>query len=110
MVRADTAAWKRLIADTFVFTGAKGEYSEATKSKVLGWFKSGTVKFSRYQTEDVKIRILTNTAIVTSIETLEGTVSGEKFTAHVRTTMVWETVNRRWQLVAQQRTTVPPEG
>jgi hypothetical protein len=107
MLQADSTEWKNLVADNFIFTGAKGEFSETSKNKVLDWFKSGTVKFTLYKTDDVKVKIFNNTAIVTSVESLEGIASGESFNAHVRSTMIWVKQKKLLQLVAQQRTTTP---
>lgn len=102
IVKRDTAALNRILADDFIATSQDG--STATKQDVLDSFKVTVPGIDSIGSEDFRARVYGNTAVVTGQSAY---LRGGQVKARFRHTEVW--VRRapgRWQAVSWQATSV----
>ena len=75
------------------------------KAQSLGILRSGRVKFQRYETSDLRIRVYDNAAVVTGrLERTRLTSAGEA-TDGWRFTKVYVRHDKQWQVVAWHAST-----
>ena len=94
----DTAAIERLYTNDYVSTSATGLVR--TKAEVLDDLKSGALKVTSLSSDDVKVRVHGDSAIVTGTSTISGTDKGREMKGASRFTQVWVKRDGRWQLAA----------
>ena len=107
IVRGDVAALERIFADEFVYTNPDGEVRD--KRQQLAFFRSGDLKFDRGQSDDLKIRVYGNTAVLIGRFTAKGAFKGEPLEVNERYTAVWVKQNGRWRLVGEQGNFIKPK-
>jgi ketosteroid isomerase-like protein len=100
-IKKDHAALEQILADDFSYTHSKGDM--ANKSQEIA--DTLASQWTSSKTDDMKVRVFGDVAIVTGRQTLEGTskgyVSGPR-----RFTDVFVKRNGKWQAVAGQTTLV----
>jgi hypothetical protein len=97
--KPDRAQLERLMTDDYVSNNADGSVTDKAQSiaaSEAGFF-SGTSSTS----EDVKIRIYGDVAVITSLDTVKG-----KFNGQFRHTSIWVKRKGRWQVLGWQGTAV----
>ncbi|HKP87786.1 MAG TPA: nuclear transport factor 2 family protein [Blastocatellia bacterium] len=99
LVKNDLAALDRIIADDYVITTSDG--SVLNKAQDLAPLKAG-LKFESATTEDLKVRIYADAAIVTGVGVFKGSFNGRAFSVRERFTDTWLKRGGRWQAVASQ--------
>jgi ketosteroid isomerase-like protein len=109
-MKRDIAALERIEADDFNITYSNGE--SRTKAEELAHLKSnsdgaGTFKLN---TEDTKVRLFGDTAVLTGILIQQLTNNGKEMNVRARYTDVWVKRNGRWQVVAVQLTKMPDQA
>ena len=105
-MKADTDTLDKLLADDCTIIRGDGSFS--TKAQEIGNVKSGTLKTTRSDIQDWKIRIYGNTAVVTTLSAFKGTTpSGTPYSGTNRSTRVWVKQKGNWKLVSFQATRVP---
>lgn len=97
-MRGDAAALDRLWADDFVV--AVPGMKIMTKSNSLAFFRSGQMKFQRYQTSDIRIKVYGDAAVVTGRLQRNREINGRNVDDDWRFTKVYIRQNERWQVVA----------
>ena len=97
VVSNDAAAVGRLLADDWIIVGPDGSIID--KSRFLEVIRSGSLSHDKMESEDIKVRICNNSAIVTALTTSKGTFMGQEFTSLERATDVFVKQNGRWQCV-----------
>jgi uncharacterized protein (TIGR02246 family) len=102
----DAAAFDRLFADDFTITQVGGRVN--TKAEVVAMAKAGDTKMELGRSEDVKVRLYGNTAIVTCRWIEKSTTKGKPFEGTQIFTTVWVKNNGVWQIVSDQGTLVTP--
>jgi ketosteroid isomerase-like protein len=105
--KGDAAALARIEADDFLVTYADGKV--LTKAQEIELVKKGmpsgtTLKLS---SEEPKVRVYGDTAIVTGIFVQRSTQNGQESITRERFTDVWAKRNGRWQAVATALTSIP---
>lgn len=100
LVRGDAAALDQIYADEFAYTTFDGKVRD--KAQQLNFTKSGDLRFESGQSDDVKIRVYKNTAVMTGRFTAKGQFRGKNIDVHERYTAVWVKKDGRWRLVAEQ--------
>jgi ketosteroid isomerase-like protein len=100
LVRGDAAALDRLYSDDFVYTTFDGDVRD--KAQQLAFTRSGDLKLESGQSDDVRIRIYGNTAVMTGRFTAKGKFKDRVIDIRERYTAVWLKKGGRWQLVAEQ--------
>ena len=105
MINADVDALKPILADdmTYVHTTTALD----TKQSLLDALGSGTLNYQSMVTDDVKVRVYGDTAIVTGAAKIQVISRGQPNTFGVRFTDVYTNRDGRWQMVAWQATRVP---
>ncbi len=97
-LNADVAALDHLISDDLLFTGPTGDL--ATKDDDLSAYRSGAIRFSAHDAEELRVRRVTDdVAIVALRARLAGTAGGVPFAGTFRYTRVWSRVRGTWQIV-----------
>ncbi|MDQ4121354.1 MAG: Rid family detoxifying hydrolase [Acidobacteriota bacterium] len=100
IVANDANALDKILADDFVYTNPDGEVRD--KARQLAFARSGELKFETGTSDDVKIRIYGNTAVMTGRFTAKGQFKDKSMEINERYTAVWIKQNGRWRLVAEQ--------
>jgi hypothetical protein len=100
----DTSAFRRLLAPDFTFIGTSGSIRDRAgyaASRSGSWIPQGTT----FTVTELQVRIYGATAVVTGRED----TAGPRFTGSTRFTHVWLLRQGKWQMVAAQRTAIPPD-
>jgi FKBP-type peptidyl-prolyl cis-trans isomerase/ketosteroid isomerase-like protein len=99
--RGDSKALDRLLADDYITTSHDGTVGD--KAMSIEHVKSGQMKIDSVTTEDVKVRVYGNTAVVTGLATWNGRHK-------TRYTQVWVRRPAGWQAVSWQGTQVAEQA
>ena len=102
--KADTAALDRILAADWVVTNPEGQIE--TKAQRLAALKSGERKLESVTTNEVKVRLLGDVAIVHGLSTVKSSLKGKDISGRYRWTDVFAKRGGRWQAVATQSTKV----
>jgi ketosteroid isomerase-like protein len=95
---SDVAELDRLIDDRLIFTGPGGKlYSKADDLRMHG---TGEQKITRVDEDELSVLVVGDTGVTCFLGTLEGTLSGTRFTARIRYTRTWIHDGRGWRLLA----------
>ena len=100
LVRGDAAALDRLYSDEFVYTTPDGEVRD--KSQQLAFTRSGDLRLESGRSDDVKVRVYGNTAVMTGRFTAAGKFKDRVINIRERYTAVWVKRRGAWRLVAEQ--------
>jgi uncharacterized protein (TIGR02246 family) len=105
-LQQDAAAYERLFADDFTLTQMGGKVS--TKPELIAMAKAEDTKMEIGRSEDVKVRLYGDTAIVTCRWIEKSTTKGKPFEGTQIFTTVWVKNNGTWRIVSDQGTLVTP--
>ena len=97
-LKGDWATMDRILADDYVLTDRDGEVS--TKAQCEAFMRSGEDKILTLMTDDVKVRVYGDAAVVTLRATIKETYKGEEISDVVRITNTWIKKASCWQCVA----------
>ena len=95
---SDVVALEDLLDDRLIFTGPDGNHYG--KADDLDAHRSGNQTMTRLHEEDLTVLADGRTGVTWFLGTLEGTLAGAPFTAHVRYTRTWIHDDRAWRVVA----------
>lgn len=98
----DMEVLDRLIAEDYVGVDATGR--KRNKSELFAGFASPGFILTRLETNDVRVRCLGGSAIVTGRSIMEGLNEGSSFGGSYRYIDVWADQGRGWEVVASQMT------
>ena len=104
LLKGDTSAGERHMADAFVFTAPDGTVQD--KARFIADVKSGDLKIESSTNEDMKVHVHGDAAVVTYRSTDKGSYKGNDLSGQYRWTDVFVKRNGRWQLVAGQGTRI----
>lgn len=96
----DATALDKLWADDLEVTVPK--MPVMSKADVLGFARSGRMKFERYQTSEVKVRVYGDAAVVSGRLQRTRTLNGKTLDDNWNFLKVYVRHNSRWQVVAFQ--------
>jgi ketosteroid isomerase-like protein len=99
IARKDLAAIDRLVADDFVGTMANG--ARLTKAVHLAQIRTGIYDVESVKLDDVTVRVLGNTAIVTYAQVEKSQYFGRDNSGRYLYTDVFAKRRKGWQLVAE---------
>jgi ketosteroid isomerase-like protein len=102
IVKNDAEAVARFLADDWIIVDPDGGIMDT--ARFLGVIKSGALTHEMMESDDTRVRIYGNTAIVTALTTTKGKFSGQVFTTQERATDVFVNQNGRWQCVLSHLT------
>lgn len=103
-VSQDAATFDRLASDDYTLTQPDGKV--VTKAEMIAMAKSGDVKVEKGQSDNVKIRLYGNTALVTGRWTEKSTNKGKPFAGTMQYTTVYVKKNGKWQIVSDHGTMI----
>ena len=106
MERVDVAALNRILSDDLIYTHANG--LQQTKAELIGVLGSGDMKYESITTDDVRVRIFTETAVVTGRALIKIKAHGEEQSFKLCYLDVYVKQDGRWQMVAWQSSRVAP--
>ncbi len=106
-LQQDAAAFERLLADDVTQIDHEGKVF--SKAEIVANAKSGAVKFETGQSDDVKVRVYGNTAVVTGRWTEKSTNKGKPVDGTMLNTVVFVKKNGNWQVVSDQVTPIAPQ-
>ncbi len=98
MVKADVAFLDRILADDYTFTDEEGTVS--TKVQNIADQKSGDFKCTSATSDEYKVRIYGNAAVVTGRLTMKSLYKGKDSSGQFRWTDTWVKGTGGWQCVA----------
>ena len=102
-LQSDGAALDRIRSDDFVITTADGRLMNKAQARVaLDDFAR-----SRYEHDDVRVRVYGETAVATGRISMQGSFRGHARNDQSRFTRIFVKREGRWQLVANQLTRIP---
>ena len=102
--QADVDALKDLCADDLVVT--MSDMQVLNKDQSLAILRSGRVKFQRYESSDLHIRVYDTAAVVTGLLHRTRLVQGKETKDEWRFTKVYISTAGKWQVVAWHASTV----
>ena len=103
-VRADADALDRLCADDLVVT--MSDMQVLNKPQSIGILRSGKVRFERYETSDIRIRVYDDAAVVTGRLQRTRNAHGQEANDNWRFTKVYIRRGGKWQVVAWHASTM----
>ncbi len=104
LIKKDRATMERLYADDYTYIHSNG--TVANKTQDIAASMSPDQAWTAHKSDDMRVRIYRDVAVVTGISTLTGSAKGY-VSGPRRFTEVWVRRNGRWQLVNGQSTLVP---
>jgi len=106
-VKKDTALFRRHLADDATSISSNGTLR--TKTDLIAAVTQRD-NFTKYESDNLKVRIYGETAVVTGRATYSGTFNGVQYTnRQVLFTATYVRRNGQWQSVAAQNTAVPTQ-
>lgn len=104
---ADPQAMDKLLSDDYLGITATGEV--VTKAQQLDHMRARKLLVTSLQTSDLKIKLIGQIAIVTSLAHVDGTSDGEPLHGEFRYTRVYQRLpNGSWKITNFEATRIPP--
>ena len=104
LLKADTVALSRLVAEEFVEVSRLGQIR--TRADNLRDISSGDLKLTSVRYDSLVVRIYGDVAVLRGIADNAGTFRGFPFSGKIRYTRVFVRRDGRWQAVAMQQTSL----
>lgn len=105
LLRADTAALSRMVADEFIEISRLGQIR--TKVDNIRDIGSGDLRLQSVRYDSLVVRIYGDVAVLRGIADNTGTFRGFPFSGKIRYMRVFVRRDGRWQAVAMQQTPLP---
>jgi Domain of unknown function (DUF4440) len=102
LVRADTAALSRMVAEEFMEISRLGQLR--TKADNIRDIGSGDLRLRSVRHDSLAVRIYGDVAVLRGIADNAGTVRGFPFSGKIRYLRIFVRRDGRWQAVAMQQT------
>jgi ketosteroid isomerase-like protein len=100
LVNNNVAALDSLYADDFIYTTPDGEVRN--KEQEITLIKKGELKLNWGKSEDVRVKVYDNAAVVTGIFRATGSFKNNPINIHERYSSFWIKKDKRWRMVAEQ--------
>lgn len=100
LINHDTAVLNRIYAEEFVYTNPEGKV--LNRQDQITSIAVSEMKWENGQSEDVKVRVYGDMAVMTGAFMAKGNYRGNPLTIHERFTAVWIKKDTTWQMVAEQ--------
>jgi len=97
IVKNDLEGLGRLVADDWIIIDPNGEIVDRTRFFEV--IKSGALTHDTMESEDFRIRVYGDSAVVTGITRTKGKFMGQEFSTQERATDVFINRDGRWQCV-----------
>ena len=97
IVTNDLEAIGRLVTDDWIIIDPNGEIVDRTRFFEV--IKSGALTHDMMESEDFRVRVYGDSAVVTAITSAKGKFTGQEFSTRERATDVFVKRDGRWQCV-----------
>src|SRR4029077_2316878 len=97
IVKNDPEAIGRLVADDWIIIDPDGGIVERTRFFEV--IKSGALAHDMMESEDLRVRVYGDSAVVTAVTRTKGKFMGQEFSTQERATDVFVKRDRRWQCI-----------
>ena len=105
IVKNDLEGIGRLVADDWIIVDPNGEIVDRTRFFEV--IKSGALTHDVMESEDFRVRVYGDSAVVTAITSSKGKFMGQEFSTRERATDVFVKREGRWQCVLTHLTRLP---
>ena len=105
IVQNDLEVIGRLVADDWIIIDPNGEIVERTRFFEV--IKSGALTHEMMESEDFRVRVYGDSAVVTGVTRSKGKFMGQQFSTQERGTDVFVKREGRWQCVLTHLTRLP---
>lgn len=105
IVKNDLEGIGRLVADDWIIIDPKGEIVDRTRFFEV--IKSGALTHDTMQSEDFRVRVYGDAAVVTGVTRTKGKFMGQEFSTQERATDVFVRRDGRWLCVLTHLTRFP---
>ena len=105
IVKNDLEGIGRLVADDWIIIDPNGGIVDRTRFFEV--IKSGALAHDIMESEDFRVRVYGDSAVVTGITRTNGRFMGQEFSTHERATDVFVRREGRWQCVLTHLTRFP---
>jgi ketosteroid isomerase-like protein len=102
IIKNDPEAIARLVADEWIIINADGGIID--KERFLGVIKSGALTHEMMESDDMRVRVYGDSAVVTAVTRTKGKFMGQEFTTQERSTDVFVRSDGQWRCVLTQLT------
>jgi len=102
IVKNDPEAIGRFVANDWIIINADGGIID--KARFLDVIKSGALTHEIMESDDIRVRIYGESAVVTGLVCTKGKFMGQDFSTHERATDVFIRHDGRWRCVLSQLT------
>jgi ketosteroid isomerase-like protein len=102
IVRNDPEAIERFVTDDWIIINADGGIID--KARFLGVIKSGTLTHEMMESDDMRVRLYADSAVVSALTRSKGKFMGQEFTTEERATDFFVKLNGQWRCVLTQLT------
>ena len=105
IIKNDLESIGRIVADDWIIVDPNGEIVDRTRFFEV--IKSGALTHDIMESEDFRVRVYGDSAVVTAITSTTGKFMGEEFITRERATDVFVRREGRWQCVLTHLTRLP---
>jgi len=102
IAKNDLEAIERFVTDDWIIINADGGIID--RERFLGVIKSAALTHEMMESDDMRVRIYGDTAVVSSLTRSKGKFMGQEFTTHERSTDVFVRRGGQWRCVLTQLT------
>jgi ketosteroid isomerase-like protein len=102
IVKNDPEAIERFVADDWIIINADGGMID--KERFLGVIKSGALTHETMESDEIRVRIYGESAVVTALARSKGKFMGQDFSTRERATDVFVRQEGQWRCVLSQLT------
>ena len=105
IIKNDLENIGRIVADDWIIVDPNGEIVDRTRFFEV--IKSGALTHNMMESEDFRVRVYGESAVVTAITSTKGKFMGQEFSTRERATDVFLKREGRWQCVLTHLTRLP---
>jgi ketosteroid isomerase-like protein len=102
IVKNDPEAIKRFVADDWIIINADGGIID--KARFLDVIKSGALTHEMMESDDIRVRVYGDSAVVSAITRTKGKFMSQEFSTEERATDVFVREDGQWRCVLSQLT------
>ena len=93
---------EQLVADDWIIINADGGIID--KERFFEVIKSGTLTHERMESDNMRVRVYGDSAVVSALTRTKGKFMGQEFSMHERATDFFVRLNGQWRCVLTQLT------
>jgi ketosteroid isomerase-like protein len=102
IVRNDPEEIERFVTDEWIIINADGGIID--KERFLGVIKSGALAHDLMESDEVRVRVYGDSAVVSALTRSKGKFTGQEFSTQERSTDVFVRISGQWRCVLTQLT------